>query len=234
VLKKALQVALVLLLVAGAYGLYREFRGLNDKLAELKQVDQLAQQTIATANADIKRLAADNVLLRAKDAAAEVEKAALRAEDRRKAKEIAQLREDLKTAPPETVLATVQGYLNTTEIWLRSNAANQVEAVFSLAAFRLDADALAEHHYFKFSLIPSIQEQLGLSEDQVIALRTENSNKDNIIVHKDIIIGEKDKQIFARDDTISFMKKARLWRDVRNVGYGVLLDRVLSLIFHGK
>jgi hypothetical protein len=233
-LKKALQIALVLLLVAGAYGLYREFRGLNAKLEELKQVDAAAQQTIASANADIKALNAENALLRAKDAIAEIEKAALRAEDKRKAKEIAQLREDLKTAPPETVLATVQGYLNTTEIWLRSNAANQVEAVFSLAAFRLDADVLAEHHYFKFSLIPSIQEQLGICEGQLVGLRTENSNKDRIIIDKDLIITEKEKQIFVRDDTIKYMKKARLWRDLRNVGYGVLLDRILSLVFHGK
>jgi hypothetical protein len=234
-MKKALTFLGVLVIIAalsfGGYSIYRAMTQLEAKVAE---VDARAAKTIAEKDALIAAKNAENVVLRERDAAGEVEKATIRKErdEARRARDKAI--DELKTAPPETVLAKTQGWLDTREIWLRSNAASQVEAVFSLAAFRTNAQALEDRAYLKFTLVPNMERDYAVQAGQLADVRTGRNNLIVIVAAKDDVITEKTGQIAVRDDAIKYMKKARLWRDVRNVGYGVLLDRVLSLVFHGK
>ena len=230
-MKTVLAVLLILALAAGGFAIYKAITKLE---AKVEEVDARADKTIAEKEAANEILLAENVILRERDAAGEIEKAGIRRERDDARRERDRAINELKTAPPETVLAKTQGWLDTREIWLRSNAASQVEAVFSLAAFRTNAQALEDHAYLKFTLVPSMERENGVQAAQLADVRAERDNLVVVVGNKDVVIGEKDKQILVRDDAISFMKKARLWRDVRNVGYGVLLDRVLSLIFHGK
>ena len=230
-MKTVLAVLLILALAVGGFAIYKAITKLE---AKVEEVDARADKTIAEKEAANGILFAENVILRERDAAGEIEKAGIRRERDEARRERDRAINELKTAPPETVLAKTQGWLDTREIWLRSNAASQVEAVFSLAAFRTNAQALEDRAYLKFTLVPSMERENGVQATQLADVRAERDNLVVVVGNKDVVIGEKDKQILVRDDAISFMKKARLWRDVRNVGYGVLLDRVLSLIFHGK
>ncbi|MBE3109341.1 MAG: hypothetical protein IMZ46_02335 [Acidobacteria bacterium] len=229
-MKKALTIILVLFACGGAFALYQELRGLKTGIADLKALDAAAQVRIAEKEKANLALTIENVALCEKDAAGEVEKTRLRADLATKTAENDKLRNDLKTAPPETVLATVQGYLNTTEIWLRSNAANQVEAAFSLAAFRLDADALAERHYFKFTLVPNLEGQLRVSEGQNATKAVVIVNLEQMVKNAAYIIDEKDVQLGARDETIGALKKRNLWRDVGKIAFAF----ALGYITHGK
>jgi hypothetical protein len=229
VLKRVFVVLLVLALAVGGYALWRELHGLK---ADLKAIDEQAKTTIAAKETANQVLTAENVTLRAKDAAAEVEKARLRSDLAAKTAENDKLRADLKTAPPETVLVATQKWLSTQDIWLRANAANQVEAIFSLAAFRLNADALADREFLKFTLVPSLQEQLRISEGQNATKAVIISNQGIQIANHTAIEGEKDKQIAGRDATIGALKKANLWKEARDVGIGILIDRVLTIIFN--
>ena len=230
-MKTVLAVLLILALAAGGFAIYKAITKLE---AKVEEVDARADKTIAEKEAANEILLAENVILRERDAAGEIEKAGIRRERDDARRERDRAINELKTAPPETVLAKTQGWLDTREIWLRSNAASQVEAVFSLAAFRANAQALEDRAYLKFTLVPSMERENGVQAAQLADVRAERNNLTAITVNLNAIVIEKDKQILVRDDAISFMKKARLWRDVRNVGYGVLLDRVLSLIFRGK
>jgi len=229
--KTVLAVLFILALAAGGFAIYRAVTKLE---AKVEEVDARADKTIAEKEATNQILLAENVILRERDAAGEVEKTQIRRERDDARRERDRAINELKTAPPETVLAKTRGWLDTREIWLRSNAASQVEAVFSLAAFRTNAQALEDRAYLKFTLVPNMERENGAQAGQLVAVRAERDNLVVVVGNKDVVIGEKDKQILVRDDAISFMKKARLWRDVRNVGYGVLFDRVLSLIFRGK
>jgi hypothetical protein len=228
--KKILTAVLILLACAGAYGLYQEIRGQRADLKALKAADEKAQAVISEKEAAIAALAAQNVILREKDAAAEVVKTQLRADLAAKTAENIKLREELRTAPPETILAKTQEWLSTQEIWLRTNVASQVEAVFSLAAFRLNADALADRAYLKFTLVPSLNEQLTNSEDQNEFKAEEISNLETMVTDSAVIIDEKDIQLGARDDTIHALKKIKLWREVRDFGFGVLFAKILGWI----
>lgn len=227
---KTLRPILIVLIVAGvAWGgwtIYQEIRGLK---TDLKAIDAAAKTTIADQQKQIVALVASNAKLAERDAQAEVEKAELRASLAAKQSENDRLREDLKTAPPETVLAKTKTWLSTQEIWLRANAAAQTEAVFSLAAFRLNADALADREFMKFTLIPSIQAQLKLSEEQSAGRAATISNQTLIIAHKDVILAEKDKQIVGRDETIKALKKGRFWRTLAYIGGAFALGYIAHI-----
>jgi len=226
--KWILGILLILAIAAGGFAIYKAVTRLEAKVAE---VEAQAAKTIAEKEALIASKEAENIVLREKDAAAQLVKLQLQADLQAKTIENDKLRKNLRTAPPETVLATVQGYLNTTEIWLRWNAVTEVEAVFSLAAFRLDADALAERQYLKFTLVPSIEAQFGESEKQNGIKAAIIVSQQTIIGYKDEIIGQKDMQIVVRDDSIKALKKINLWREFRDFGFGALVATILTLIF---
>ena len=223
--------AAVLLLGYLADRVYREWRGVRGELAALRATDEKAQAVIAEKDAEIRTLVAANVELRAKDAAGETEKAAIRKERDTARAKLAQAIEDLKTAPPETVLVQTQGWLDTREIWLRANAASQVEAVFSLFAFRTNGQALAEHQHLKFTLVPSLEREIETQSGQLTAVRSERDNLVVIVADKDIIIGEKGGQITARDEAIRALKKSNLWRELRDFGAGFVVKTILDFIF---
>ena len=227
-MKSALTVLLILALAVGGFAIYKSIMRLE---AKVEEVDARADKTIAEKEAANALLLAENVILREKDAIGEIEKSQIRRE-----RDLARIERDkaiaqLQTAPPETVLATVQGYLNTAEIWLRSNAANQVEAVFSLAAFRLDAQALEDRAYLKFTLVPSMERDYAVQGGQLIAVRTERDNLVVVVSNKDIELAAKDDKITVRDDAIKTLKKANLWREFRDFGFGYLVATVINLIF---
>ena len=212
-MKKIFPIVLILVaLAAGGHALWQAVPGMGADLKALKATDEKAQATIAEKQAIIDAKTAENAALAAKDAAAEVVKAQLRSALSTAQAEANKLREELKTAPPEAVLAKTQDWLGTREIWLRANAASEVEAVFSLAAFRLNADALADRVFMKFTLVPNLEGQLKASEGQNADKAAIIINQATIIGHKDEIIGEKDKQLGARTDTIKALKRRNLWR----------------------
>jgi hypothetical protein len=205
-------VLLILLLAAGGYAIYSEIRGQRADLAALKAADEKAQAAIAEKEKANVALLNENVKLRAQDAASEAVTKRLRADLAAKTIENDKLRNDLKTAPPETVLAQTQGWLAIREIWLRSNAASQTEAVFSLAAFRLNADALAEWQSLKFTLAPSLELQLREADVQNATKSILIANLKTIVQNATFIIGEKEDQILVRDDTIVALKHRNFWR----------------------
>jgi len=227
-MKTVLAVLLVLALAAGGFAIYKSITRLE---AKVEEVDARADKTIAEKEAANQILLAENVVLREKDAAGEIEKAQIRRE-----RDLARIERDkaineLKTAPPETVLAKTQGWLDTREIWLRSNAASQVEAVFSLAAFRLNAEALEDRAYFEFTLVPNMERDYQVQAGQLIAVRTERDNLVVIVGNKDIELAAKDDKITVRDDVITTLKKANLWRELRDFSFGYLVATIINLIF---
>jgi len=227
-MKTVLAVLLVLALAAGGFAIYKSITRLE---AKVEEVDARADKTIAEKEAANQILLAENVVLREKDAAGEIEKAQIRRE-----RDLARIERDkaineLKTAPPETVLAKTQGWLDTREIWLRSNAASQVEAVFSLAAFRLNAEALEDRSYLKFTLVPNMERDYQVQAGQLIAVRTERDNLVVIVGNKDIELAAKDDKITVRDDVITTLKKANLWRELRDFSFGYLVATIINLIF---
>jgi len=221
-------VLLVLALAAGGYAIYSEIRGQRADLQALKAADEKAQAAIALKDAENLRLTEVNRQLIAKDAAAEVVKAQLRADLLTAQAEANKLREELRTAPPETVLAKTQAWLDTEEIELRLNAAAEVEAVFSLAAFRLNADALADRAFLKFTLVPNLEAQLGESEKQVTIKSAIIVNLGTVVANKDTVIGLNDTQIVVRDDTIVALKKRNFWRTLGFIAGSFALGYVIS------
>ena len=210
-------VAIILAICLALYGfnkLFDRLSGLSAALDKLKETDAQAQATIAKKDEENKALAAEVAKLQARDAALEVEKAQIRTERDKALAENSKLRDELKTAPPETVLAKTQQWLGTQEIWLRANAANQVEAVFSLVAFRVNADALAEWQGFKFTLIPSLQAEIKTQAEQIKIVRQEVATKDVMLANLGIQLWAKDTQIAGRDDVIRLIKKNNLKRDI--------------------
>ena len=226
--KWILAILLVLALAAGGFAIYKAITKLEAKVAE---VDARADKTIAEKEAANEILLAENVILREKDAAGEIEKAGIRRERDEARRERDKAINELKTAPPETVLAKTQGWLDTREIWLRSNAASQVEAVFSLAAFRTNAQALEDHAYLKFTLIPKMERENQVQAGQLVAVRTERDNLVVAVGNKDIELAAKEDKITVRDDAITILKKANLWREFRDFGFGYLVATILNLIF---
>jgi len=227
-MKTALAVLLILALVAGGFAIYKAITRLE---ARVEEVDAQADKTIAEKEAANALLLAENVTLREKDAAGEIEKGILKQERDKARLERDKAINELKTAPPETVLVKTQGWLDTREIWLRSNAATQVEAVFSLAAFRTNAQALEDRAYLKFTLVPNMERDYAVQAGQLTAARTERDNLVVIVGNKDIELGAKDDKITARDDAITTLKKANLWRGLRDFGFGYLVATILNLIF---
>ena len=228
--KNILTALLVLALAAGGYALYSEIRGQRADLKALKETDEKAQAMIALKEKANVALLNENVKLRERDAAAEVVKARLRADLLTAQAEANKLREELRTVPPETLLAKTQAWLDTEEIELRLNAATQVEAVFSLAAFRLNADALADRAFLKFTLVPSLEDQLRLSDGQNALKASVIANDLSIIANKDTVIGLKDTQIVVRDDTIAALKHRNLWR---TLGF-IAGSFAIGYVIHGK
>ena len=225
--KKIFPIVFLVALLAGGYALYKAISGMGADLKALKATDEKAQATIAEKQAIIDAKTAENAALAAKDAAAEVVKAQLRSALSTAQAEANKLREELKTAPPETLLAKTQAWLETQEIMLRSNAAAETEAVFSLAAFRLNADALADRVFLKLTLVPNLEAQLQTSESQNADKAAIIINLTSIVGHKDEIIGQKDIQLGARTDTISVLKKRNLWRTLAFVGGGIALGYII-------
>ncbi len=220
-------IAVLLVVVLAAVGLFQALRGVK---AEIRAVDAQARQAIAVKDAEVKALLAENRDLRARDAAGEIEKDELRKERDRAQAKLAQALEDLKTAPPETLLEKTQRLLDTREIWLRANAASQVEAVFSLSAFRKDAEALTEWHDLKFSLVPSLQQEIKVQAGQLEVVRHERDNLVTVVADKDAVIVEQNGRIDVRDDAIASLKKANLWKELRDFGLGFIFKTVLDLI----
>ena len=212
--KNILTALLILALAAGGYALYSEIRGQRADLQALKASDEKAQADIVLKDKANVALLNENVRLRERDAAAEVVKARLRADLLTAQAEANKLREELRTAPPETLLAKTQAWLDTEDIELRLNAAAQVEAVFSLAAFRLNADALADRAFLKFTLVPNLEAQLRESDGQNTIKSAIIVNLGTVVANKDTVIGLKDTQIVVRDDTIKALKRRNLWRTV--------------------
>lgn len=225
---KKLVVLLVLALAAGGFAIYKAVTRLE---AKVEEVDARAAKTIAEKDTLIAAKNAENVILRERDAAGEVEKARLKDERDQARIERDKAIDELKTAPPETVLAKTQGWLDTREIWLRSNAASQVEAVFSLAAFRTNAQALEDRAYLKFTLVPNMERDYQVQAGQLADVRTDRNNLIVVVAAKDVQLTAKDDQINVRDDAIKTLKKANLWREFRDFGFGYLVATILNLIF---
>lgn len=231
-MKKILPWCIIIALALGCLALLDRSCGDRAALqAALKVADEQAQATIAAKDAEIRALTEANADLLQKDAAAEAVKAQLRSALSTAQAEANKLREELKTAPPETLLAQTQTWLSTREIWLRLNAASETEAIFSLAAFRLNADALADRVFLRFTLVPNIQAQLAESERQNATKAVVIRNDLVIIADKDAIIAAKDSQLGARDDAIRALKKFSLAREARDFGAGFLAATLLHLIF---
>ena len=213
-MKQALPYIALALVVIGGFLIYQEIRGQRADLQALKASDEKAQADIVLKDKANVALLNENVRLRERDAAAEVVKARLRSDLTTAQAEANKLREELRTAPPETLLAKTQAWLDTEDIELRLNAAAQVEAAFSLAAFRLNADALADRAFMKFTLVPNLEAQLRESDGQNTIKSAIIVNLGTIVANKDTVIGLKDTQIVVRDDTIKALKRRNLWRTV--------------------
>lgn len=233
--KKILTLTLaVLALVALLYGagtVVKKWLGgeLGKLERKMEEVDRKANETIAAKEAENAKLLEENAGWRAKDAAGEVEKKALR-------KEIAAVREDLetaleeiRTAPPETLLAKVREYLGTDEIDLRKNSAAELEAVFTIPAFRLDAGALEEWKSFKFELVPRLEREVKVADEQLFAVRAERDNLTVVVANKDVALSEKDNQLGARDEVIRAQKKKNLIKDVLHFLAGLGTGLLASL-----
>jgi hypothetical protein len=231
-------VAAVILIVVAAFagGLWiaqHQTSNLATRLeAKLALIDQKATTTIAVQNTTIKDQAAQIAQDAAEKAKLQTENAEILADRETWRKKAEAAEAQLKTAPPEELLARTKELLNMTDIWLRSNAANQVEAVFSLTAFRANTIALEHGHYIEFTLVPSIQLELENTKAQLRTTEDQSARKDIQLAAKDTIISQKDDQIKGRDDLNAALKKANLWKELRDVGLGVLIDRILSIIFH--
>lgn len=224
-------IALVLLFLIGGALVYQQIRGINASLKDLKETDAAAQATIDRLTGHVDALQAENKALEARDAAGEEAKAKLREErDEAQAKLAAALQE-LQSATPERLLAVTRSYLNTTDVWLRVNAAGQTEGVFSLDAFRLDAQDLERLHHLEFSLVPSLQAEISTQAGQLQDVRSEVSNLKQVVIDKDGIIGTKDGQLTARDVIIESLKKSRLISNLKSAGYGAAIATALILIF---
>jgi hypothetical protein len=52
-----------------------------------------------------------------------------------------------------------------------------------------------------------------------------------MLVDAAVIIDEKDDKISVRDDAIQILKKANLWKELRDFGFGYLVATILNLIF---
>jgi hypothetical protein len=226
--KRLLPYFLVLLLAIGGFLLYQEIRGQRADLQALKAADEKAQAAIAEKEAANQLLITSNVALREKDAASEVVKQRLQSDLAKARAEADKLREDLKTAPPEAILAKTQEWLGTEEISLKPNAAAEVEAVFSLAAFRLNADALADRHFMKFTLVPSLEAQIKESEGQNTTKVGIIGNLEVMLQNAMFIVDQKDDQINVRDEAIFSLKKRNLWRTVGFVAGSFAIGYIIS------
>ena len=225
ILKVVLIIAAVLLAGYAADYVYQTFTGIRADLKALQATDEKALALIAEKDEFIQALFDANAVLREKDAVARVERAVLKKERDAARTDLAKALEELKTAPPEALVARASTLLGTDGISLRTNAAAEVEAVFTLPAFRLDVGALEEWHAFKFTLVPNLERALNLADSQLIAVRTERDNLVHIVVAKDAIIEAKDGQIEARDEVIKVVKKKKLWEKV-----GYVFSFILGLI----
>jgi hypothetical protein len=65
----------------------------------------------------------------------------------------------------------------------------------------------------KFTLVPNLQDQIKVAQDQNATKAAVISNQTIIIADKDVVIGEKDKQITGRDETIKALKRGNFFRD---------------------
>ncbi|MFA5377894.1 MAG: hypothetical protein WC455_19245 [Dehalococcoidia bacterium] len=224
-------IILALLILVGGVFVYQQVRGLRSSMDSLRETDAIAQATIQRLTVHVDQLQEENKVLEARDAASEVEKAELR-KDRDKAQAKAdQAIAELQTAPPERLLTVTRSYLNTSEVYLRLNAAQQTEGVFSLDAFRLNAQALEKFHYYEFSLIPSLQTEILEQTGQLQTVRTEVSNLKKIVVDKDGIIGGKDGQITERDKALQSLRKSKLVSNLKSAGIGAAIGAALVVIF---
>jgi HAMP domain-containing protein len=218
--KKIAGFALALLLLVAVLGAAAYFAkdwlggALSNLEKKLAEVDRKAGETIAEAQAENQLLVQQNLQLRSEDAKNELEKAALLKEIAGVRKDLAKALEELRTAPPEALLAKARAYLETEEISLRTNAAAETEAVFTVPAFRLDVGALEEWKTWKFEFIPRLERDVKIQEGQLVAVRTERDNLTTIVGNKDKEIGAKDEKISARDDVIKTLKKKNAFRRV--------------------
>lgn len=234
-LLKLLKAALPFLLVAGI--LYGGAKFIDSKLdrlsarleAKLAETDKKATTIIAEKTAANEAKDKENAILAAKNAVLETEKTKLREERDKARKDAEKAWAELKTAPPEEILVKTQTWLDTKEIWLRLNTANQVEALFSLAAFRTNAIALDKGRYFEFTLVPNLQADLSKTTIQLANSEEAGRNKDVQIVGHIKIEKAKDDQIATRDQVIKSQKKANLFKDILK-----FLAGIAAGLFFGK
>lgn len=210
------------LLAGGAWWASGQMSALARRLeAKLDAVDKKATTTIGEERAKSAAKDAENAALKVRNAVLETEKTTILAERDKARKDAEKAQAQLKVAPPEELLAKTQTWLDTREIWLRANAANQIEGIFSLAAFRTNAMTLEHGRYIEFSLLPSTQAELARTAEQLRNSDQQNANKDIQIAGHIKIEGEKDGQIAARDQTIvaktaenAAIKKTKLLKDI--------------------
>lgn len=207
---------------------YQAVTGLRADLKAIEAQDAKSQAIIASKDAENNGLKDTIAALASKDALLVAERAQLREALAAKTTENEKLREDLKTAPPEAILATTKNLLASGEVWLRNNAASQVEAVFSLSAFRLNADALVEREYLKFTLVPALESDIKAAEEELTLRAAMIVNYETIVTNKDSIIVEKDIQLGLRDDLMRTIKKRNLWRTLAYVGGGLAVGYIIS------
>ena len=231
---KLLTAAMPILLIAGI--LYAGGRFIDSKLqrlsarleAKLAETDRKATTIIAEKTAANEAKDKENAILAARNAVLETEKTKLREERDKARKDAEKAWAELKTAPPEEILAKTQTWLDTKEIWLRLNTANQVEALFSLAAFRTNAVALDKGRYFEFTLVPSLQTDLSKTTIQLANAEEAGRNKDIQIASHVVIEKSKDDQIASRDQVIKSQKKTNLFKDILKIGAGILAGLFLG------
>lgn len=205
---------LALLITAGLgwsyYSSHRDAQALTRELKRIEAENRAAMGELKTENA---ALAAINLRLAEQVAEAKEERRVLREQRARDTAEIDRLRADLATAPPEAVLEATQGYVNTTEIWLRANAVGAAEGIFSLAAFRLNADRLAVGHALETKTLPNLEAQLRAADQAQAGLEGQVSSLEVMIQNATVIFDQYEVIVETKDAHIGVLKKGNLKRD---------------------
>lgn len=228
--KKALTGLVMVVVVLAGVWVYRQFKGQEKAIEDLKKADAQSQATIKDLDADKKALQTANAqiqtVITAKDQAiTEIEG------------RLEKTKQDLQTALDKIAQASPAELLEALRlridlgIRIQNNAVLDPEFVFSLGAARRTAEIAEEWHSLKFSTVPDLNKKIDEQKGIIAGKDATIANDQKIFLDDGKIISEKDKQIKDRDDLLKKVTKNRLKRDLVSGGIGAGIMAVLALLF---
>lgn len=221
---------IILVIIVCAVSGFLYLKHINMTLEELGAKDKAAEIAISKLTDANSHLASENEELKKAEAIAISAIRKLEEERDKIQSNLTAALQQLQVAPPDELIKSIQKNLSTTEIWLKINQANDTEAVFSLAAFRIACMAIEERNVLKFSLLPNVEAQIK-EQSMALELKAKQiSNLELISLNKEGIIHEKDDQLLTRDKVISKLQKSKLKSNLVSAGVGAGIILLLSLL----